>query len=153
MHTSSAGKPAANSNNPSIKVASSSSVTNSNSSSKWEEYVRVAKDNLERHVVRRTDYLSVESVEPTMPRFSKPLFGTSAATTKEEHDGDEEEEMIVVTFRNQMKSLPARGGIAGNLKMKGKRTRVLSCKCCVALNFKLSERVKAALKEIKTELM
>lgn len=47
-----------------------------------------------------------------------------------------------------MKSIH-RQGIGGNVKMRGKLTKILSCKCCDMVNFKPQERVKEAKKEIK----
>ena len=47
-----------------------------------------------------------------------------------------------------MKSI--RHGTAGaNAKLKGKLTQLLSCKCCMLINFKHTERVKEAKKQIK----
>lgn len=41
-------------------------------------------------------------------------------------------------------------GTAGaNSKLKGKLTKSLSCGCCVLQNFKWSEKVKEATKEVK----
>lgn len=47
-----------------------------------------------------------------------------------------------------MKSLH-RGNIAGNAKLRGKKTRMLSCKCCTVENFKQECREKELEKEIK----
>lgn len=47
-----------------------------------------------------------------------------------------------------MKSLP-RPLSVGNVKLRGKRQKGLSCGCCVAQNFKWSERVKEAIREIR----
>jgi len=38
---------------------------------------------------------------------------------------------------------------AGNIKLRGKKTRPLSCMCCVAVNFKDMIREKEADREIK----
>ena len=41
-------------------------------------------------------------------------------------------------------------GTAGaNAKLRGKKTCVLSCQCCVLMNIKDAERIKEANKEIK----
>lgn len=41
-------------------------------------------------------------------------------------------------------------GTAGaNAKLRGKLTRLLSCKCCMLQNFKYKERIKQLNKEIK----
>jgi hypothetical protein len=40
------------------------------------------------------------------------------------------------------------GGAAGDIKMNGKKTKDLSCRCCVLFNFKWSKRIKEAQKEI-----
>ena len=37
---------------------------------------------------------------------------------------------------------------AGQFNLKGKKYKLLSCKCCVAQNFKDRERAKEAKKEI-----
>ena len=42
------------------------------------------------------------------------------------------------------------GTAAANSNLKGKKTLLLSCKCCVLFNPKWEERVKAADKEIKS---
>ena len=47
-----------------------------------------------------------------------------------------------------MKSL-SRQGIAGNIKLNGKKSRVLSCKCCDVFNFKEDYSNSLAEKEIK----
>lgn len=47
-----------------------------------------------------------------------------------------------------MKSIH-RGKIGGNIKLRGKLSRMLSCQCCDVFNFKPSERVKEAKKEIR----
>lgn len=47
-----------------------------------------------------------------------------------------------------MKSLSIRG-IAGNAKLRGKRTHVLNCGCCDLQNFKWKSRWKEAANEIK----
>ena len=36
-----------------------------------------------------------------------------------------------------------------NAKLRGKKTYVLSCQCCVLMNIKDAERIKEANKEIK----
>jgi hypothetical protein len=46
-----------------------------------------------------------------------------------------------------MKS-PVFGGRAGNVKCKGKKTKLMSCLCCEMINSKWSERWKEAKKEI-----
>lgn len=48
-----------------------------------------------------------------------------------------------------MKSLHIRDFCQHNLK--GKLTKLLSCKCCMIQNFKWKEKVKQANKEIKNE--
>ena len=40
----------------------------------------------------------------------------------------------------------------GNIKMKGKKEKLLPCKCCVAENRKYQEFLKQAAKEIKEEI-
>jgi len=47
-----------------------------------------------------------------------------------------------------MKSLN-RQNIAGNAKLRGKKFRLLSCRCCSVENFKHEERVHEKLNEIK----
>ena len=47
-----------------------------------------------------------------------------------------------------MKSLP--GGVAGNVKLRGKISASMNCGCCDMVNFKKSERDKEAKKEIRT---
>lgn len=47
-----------------------------------------------------------------------------------------------------MKSLHLRG-VAGNCKLKGKKTKMLSCGCCDVQNWKWRERLKEAQREIK----
>jgi hypothetical protein len=47
-----------------------------------------------------------------------------------------------------MKSL-SRQGIAGNIKLRGKKSHVLSCKCCDVFNFKEDYSNLLAEKEIK----
>jgi len=42
------------------------------------------------------------------------------------------------------------GTAAANAKLKGKKYKLLSCKCCVLFNPKWEERVKEAKKEIKS---
>jgi hypothetical protein len=46
-----------------------------------------------------------------------------------------------------MRSLP-RSLKAGNLKLRGKLSRLMGCGCCVAQNFKPTEEVKLAEQEI-----
>lgn len=41
------------------------------------------------------------------------------------------------------------GGAAGNIKMRGKKTRMYSCGCCDAVNFKWDYRKKMDNKEIR----
>lgn len=45
-----------------------------------------------------------------------------------------------------MKSAPIP---CGNVKMKGKKTKLLSCGCCVAEDFRFSELIKQAKKDIE----
>lgn len=45
-----------------------------------------------------------------------------------------------------MKSVPTH---IGNIKLRGKKSRLLSCGCCVAQNFKDKEREKEAAQEIE----
>lgn len=40
------------------------------------------------------------------------------------------------------------GGVAGNVKLKGKLERLLSCKCCVLVNLKRGELIKQQKREI-----
>jgi hypothetical protein len=40
----------------------------------------------------------------------------------------------------------------GNIKMRGKKEKLLRCTCCVAENRKYQEYLKQAAKEIKEEL-
>lgn len=47
-----------------------------------------------------------------------------------------------------MKSI-RHGTAAANSKLRGKRTRLLSCRCCMLFNPKWEERVKEANKEIR----
>ncbi len=47
-----------------------------------------------------------------------------------------------------MKSLHLRN-IAGNINLKGKKYKLLSCKCCVVQDFRYREKVKQAKKEIR----
>ncbi|HET8687945.1 MAG TPA: hypothetical protein VFM18_15000 [Methanosarcina sp.] len=47
-----------------------------------------------------------------------------------------------------MKSLRLRN-IAGQVKLKGKKEKVLSCKCCVLVDFRHDERCKELDDEIK----
>lgn len=47
-----------------------------------------------------------------------------------------------------MKSLHLRG-IAGNCKLRGKKIKLLTCKCCEVQNFTEEERIKEAKKEIQ----
>lgn len=47
-----------------------------------------------------------------------------------------------------MKSNSIRG-VAGNVKCRGKIEKMLSCGCCNMKNFKWTERVKEAIKQIK----
>ncbi len=47
-----------------------------------------------------------------------------------------------------MKSLHLRN-IAGNINLKGKKYKLLSCKCCVVQDFRYREKVKEAKKEIR----
>jgi hypothetical protein len=42
------------------------------------------------------------------------------------------------------------GTAAANAKLKGKKYKLLSCKCCALFNLKWEERVKEANKEIKS---
>jgi hypothetical protein len=46
-----------------------------------------------------------------------------------------------------MKS-PVQRGVPGNVKMRGRKTKLMSCLCCEMINFKWSERWKEAKKEI-----
>jgi hypothetical protein len=46
-----------------------------------------------------------------------------------------------------MKS-PVFGARAGNVKCRGKKTKLMSCLCCEMINSKWSERWKEAKKEI-----
>lgn len=52
--------------------------------------------------------------------------------------------------RQIMRSSSVRG-IAGNCKLRGKRTRMLSCGCCDLQNFKWKERWKEAANDIKEQ--
>ncbi len=47
-----------------------------------------------------------------------------------------------------MKSL-YRDGAAGNAKLRGKRWKLLSCRCCVVRDFRLGERIKQSKKEVE----
>ena len=47
-----------------------------------------------------------------------------------------------------MKSLSIRA-VAGNAKLNGKLSKLMSCKCCVVTNFTWRERWREAKKEIK----
>ncbi len=47
-----------------------------------------------------------------------------------------------------MRSLPRPMSLA-NVKLRGKRQQGMPCRCCVAQNFKWSERVKEAVREIR----
>lgn len=47
-----------------------------------------------------------------------------------------------------MKS-PVFGARAGNVKLRGKKTKLMSCKCCHMINCKWEYRFKQAEKEIK----
>lgn len=40
---------------------------------------------------------------------------------------------------------------AGSFNLKGKKYKLLSCKCCVAQDFRDRERTKEAKKEIRNE--
>jgi hypothetical protein len=53
------------------------------------------------------------------------------------------------TIRNFMKSI-YHGKVAANAKLRGKKFKLLSCKCCALFNPKWKERVKEANKEIKS---
>lgn len=46
-----------------------------------------------------------------------------------------------------MKSLH-RGGIAGNLNLKGKKSRVLSCQCCIVQDFREQVEQRRIRKEL-----
>ena len=41
------------------------------------------------------------------------------------------------------------GGIGGNVKLRGKKTRLMNCGCCVALNIKEEVRDKEQKQEVK----
>jgi hypothetical protein len=47
-----------------------------------------------------------------------------------------------------VKSLRIRG-VAGNVKLRGKMTKLLHCRCCEMINFKQQERWKEAKQEVK----
>jgi hypothetical protein len=47
-----------------------------------------------------------------------------------------------------MKSLHI-GNVAGQIDLKGKKYKLLSCKCCVLQNFKVRERNREAKKEMR----
>ena len=47
-----------------------------------------------------------------------------------------------------MKS-PVFGAKAGNVKMRGKKTRLMSCKCCMMMDFREECRKKEAEEEIR----
>ena len=49
-----------------------------------------------------------------------------------------------------MKSLHLRN-IAGNTNLKGKKYKLLGCKCCAVQDFRDRERTKEAKKEIRNE--
>lgn len=49
-----------------------------------------------------------------------------------------------------MKSLHLRN-IAGNVNLKGKKYKLLSCKCCMVQDFRDREQTKQAKKEMKDE--
>jgi hypothetical protein len=46
-----------------------------------------------------------------------------------------------------MKSLRLRG-VAGNVKLRGKREKQLSCGCCTVQDFRWGERVREAMREV-----
>ena len=49
-----------------------------------------------------------------------------------------------------MKS-PVYGGHPGNVKMRGRKTRLMSCMCCEMIDFRWEQRLKQAKKEIRDE--
>jgi type I restriction-modification system DNA methylase subunit len=49
-----------------------------------------------------------------------------------------------------MKS-PVFGAKAGNIKMRGKKTKLLSCLCCGMIDCRWEQRFKEAKKEIENE--
>jgi len=49
-----------------------------------------------------------------------------------------------------MKS-PVFGARAGNVKCKGKKTKMMSCYCCQMINFKWEQRLKEAHQEVQDE--
>lgn len=49
-----------------------------------------------------------------------------------------------------MKS-PVFGAKAGNIKMRGKKTKLLSCLCCGMIDCRWEQRLKEAKKEIENE--
>jgi hypothetical protein len=46
---------------------------------------------------------------------------------------------------------PVYGAKAGNVKCNGKKTKLLSCQCCMMINCKWEQRLKEADKEIRNE--
>lgn len=48
-----------------------------------------------------------------------------------------------------MKSLRLRG-VAGNVKLRGKREKLLTCGCCTVQDFRWGERIRQAKREIAT---
>jgi hypothetical protein len=46
---------------------------------------------------------------------------------------------------------PVYGARAGNVKCNGKKTKLLSCYCCMMINCKWEQRLKEADKEIRDE--
>lgn len=48
-----------------------------------------------------------------------------------------------------MNSFGRRNGIGGNVKLRGKKTQLMSCGCCVALNIKEEVRIKEKKQEVK----
>jgi hypothetical protein len=49
-----------------------------------------------------------------------------------------------------MKS-PVQRGVPGNVKMRGRKTRLMSCLCCEMIDFRWDQRIKQANKEIRDE--
>jgi hypothetical protein len=49
-----------------------------------------------------------------------------------------------------MKS-PVFGARAGNVKMRGKKTKLMSCLCCCMIDCRWEQRIKEAQKEMRDE--
>jgi hypothetical protein len=46
---------------------------------------------------------------------------------------------------------PVYGGHPGNVKMRGRKSRLMSCLCCEMIDFRWDQRMKQAKKEIRDE--